>query len=44
MSASASGEGERAGDWDGKERMLPLPLEIVGVVASLYDADDVTVC
>ena len=38
MSASASGEGERAGDWDGGEGMLPLPLDRVGVTAPVFGA------
>ena len=44
MSASASGEGDRAGYWDWEEGMLPLPLEKEGLIASRYNADDVTVC
>ena len=38
MSASASGEGERAGDWDGGDGILPLPLDRVGVTARVFGA------
>lgn len=40
MSASASGEGERAGDWSGEGGMLPLPVDRVGVLVPAFGAFD----
>lgn len=40
MSASASGDGERAGEWEEEEGMLPLPLVRAGVTVPAFGAID----